>query len=61
MKVSHVFIAVIFAAMGLAIVGLGWARQLEPDQRTMVTIAGTVGVIGAIVFIIARRHTAPPR
>jgi len=60
-KVSHVAIAIIFAAMGLAIVALGWSRQLEPDQRTMVTIAGTVGVIGAVVFIITRRHTAPPR
>lgn len=60
MKISHVVVAIIFVAMGLAIVGLGWSRQLEPDQRTMVTIAGTAGVIGALVFIISRRHSAPP-
>jgi hypothetical protein len=60
MKVSQVTMAIIFATMGLAIIALGWARQLEPDQRTMVTIAGTIGVIGAIVFIISRRHSAPP-
>ena len=61
MKVSHVVIAIIFAVMGLAIIAIGWSRQLEPDQRLMVTIAGTIGIIGALVFLISRRHVTPPR
>jgi len=59
MKVTHVIVAVIFAAMGLAIIAIGWSRQLAPDQRTMITIAGAAGVIGALVFIISR-WLAPP-
>ena len=61
MKVSHVIIAAIFAAMGLAIIAIGWLRQLEPDQRAMVTIAGAVGVVGALIFIISRWHAAPSK
>jgi hypothetical protein len=55
-----VIIAGVFAAMGLAIIAIAWVRQLETDQRTMITIAGAIGIVGALVYIVSRKHTAPP-
>ena len=51
-KALNIFLVVFFSMAGIAVLILGWTRPMPISERILTTSAGSIGLLGALIWTL---------